>query len=81
MCYNEIEHFAQNADTILRSYVQHNWEGLCDHIESKMIFTLGSYNFCIPTPILKLDWPSDLQLLPEWDNSQADPTARTVCGF
>lgn len=55
MCYNEIEHFAQNADTILRSYVQHNWEGLCDHIESKMIFTLGSYNFCIPTPILKLD--------------------------
>ena len=80
MCINGIEIYAQNTDTILCLFVQHNWEGLCDHIKSKMIFTLGSYNFCIHTPILKLEWPSDPKLLPEWDNFEAHPTERTVYG-
>ena len=55
MCYNEVELYAQNTDTILRSTMQQDWGGLCDHIKSKMIFTLGSYYFRIPTPILKLE--------------------------
>ena len=38
-----------------RCNIQHNWEGTCDYLKRKRILTLTSYNFCISSPIVKLE--------------------------
>jgi hypothetical protein len=50
--YNEIGPCAQNIKSTYGFSIEHNWEGLCDHLKEK-ILTLTSYNF--PSPVLNLD--------------------------
>ena len=49
MCYDESGVCAQNVDINFRFYCQHNWEGRCDRLKRKRVFTLTSYEICIST--------------------------------
>lgn len=42
MCYDESGVCAQNVDINFRFYCQHNWEGRCDRLKRKRVFTLTS---------------------------------------
>ena len=47
-CYDEIGLCAQKVDNIK---IEHNWEGICDQVKRKRIFTLTSCDFCTSTSI------------------------------
>ena len=77
MCYNEIG----VLDCVCSKYrhhskfnSEHNWESLCDRLESMKNFTFDSYKFCTSTPILKLA----MIIFTGGDNSWSNPAAKTV---
>ena len=48
-CYDEIELcsiFVKFLLNCIRFIIQHNCEGLCDHLKKMIMSTLTSYNFC-----------------------------------
>lgn len=65
--YMEIEWLCSQSRHHSRFYSDYlNWEGLCDHLKRKGIFTLISYNLCISTRLWNLKWQSSLFRIANW---------------